>query len=86
MSDELTAEQGIVQMGVAVGREVAAFARGDDELAQRIMREVMAAWDRGIPQGKARRAAEPAPEIDLDAPSTFVVRQLGPAEIEARRW
>jgi hypothetical protein len=86
--ERLTAEQGVVQMGAEVGREVALLARGDDELAARIMREVMAAWDRGIAQGRARRAARAAEAepVDLDAPGTFVVRPIGPAEIEARRW
>jgi hypothetical protein len=88
MSDELTTEQSIVQMGATIAGEVALLAQGDDELAARIMREVMGAWDRAIAGGTARRAARAAEAepVDLDAPGSFVVRPLGPAEIEARRW
>ena len=86
MSDErLTPEQGLVQMGAAMGAELA-LQVPDRALSERIMRQVVAAWDEGTRRAMtdaAARGPEPEPE-----PGTTVgtVRLIGPDEIRARRW
>ena len=72
-------------MGAAIGAELAVNVP-DRALGERIMRQVVAAFDEGMRKGAEARAAmadEPEPE-----PGTIVgtVGPIGPDAIRERRW
>jgi hypothetical protein len=79
--------QKLVEQAARLGAEVAAIVP-DRALSEKIMAEVMAAWDRGLAQGAAHRAAREAEQAEADDEGQHLttIRTLGPDDVRARRW